>query len=335
MSSHAQSYGLIAPYTTIALFGANGQIGSHILEALLSTNRHTFRVTAFVPPGSNLPQTSNPNVTVKTFDIKKASRETLARDLTGIEAIVSALNGPALEAQCILQDAAADAGVKRFYPSEYGFHQIYRKPNDPMGYIHPAWNTKAEANERAILHPAIRSGAMSFTMIGCGDFYNQTREKVWCPWTQSPSSVDKYVVHVIGDPDAEADYTHLADFANFLVATLLEPAKSENQSLNIVSDTISHTKIAQLLEKYTGKKVELDVQGEEAMHRVWENPTSAPKEHTESAFPVDFWYLVKGTQGKGLFVRPKSQIHNGMFPDVKITPFEGYFKERSKTEGKL
>ncbi|KAI2486253.1 NAD-binding protein [Pyrenophora tritici-repentis] len=44
----------------------------------------------------------------------------------------------------MIQDAAADAGVKRFYPSEYGFHQIYRKPNDPMGYIHPAWNMKAK-----------------------------------------------------------------------------------------------------------------------------------------------------------------------------------------------
>jgi hypothetical protein len=190
-------------------------------------------------------------------------------------------------------------------------------------------------NERAVIHPAIRSGKMSFTMIGCGDFYNQDREKVWCPWTQSPSSVDKYTIHVIGDPDAEADYTHLDDFANFLVAALLEPAKSEDQYLNVVSDTISHSKIASLLEKYTGKKVDVDVQGEEAMHRIWEDPSKAPKEHTESAFPVDFWYLVKGTQGMGEFVRPKSQIHNGLFPELTVTPFEGYFKARFGEASKL
>jgi hypothetical protein len=58
--------------------------------------------------------------------------------------VISALNGPALETQGTIQDAAADAGVQRFYPSEYGFHQIYRKPDDPMGYIHPAWNMKAQ-----------------------------------------------------------------------------------------------------------------------------------------------------------------------------------------------
>lgn len=191
------------------------------------------------------------------------------------------------------------------------------------------------ANERAVIHPAVRTGKMSFTMIGCGDFYNQDREKVWCPWTQSPSSVDKYTIHVIGDPDAEADYTHLDDFADFLVATLLEPAKSHNQFLNVVSDTISHSEIAKLLELYTGKNVEMDVLGEEKMHEIWDDPRKAPKEHTESAFPVDFWYLVKGTQGKGEFVRPKSQIHNDLFQGLTYTPFEGYFKGRFGSSEKL
>ncbi|KAI2486254.1 NAD-binding protein [Pyrenophora tritici-repentis] len=151
-------------------------------------------------------------------------------------------------------------------------------------------------------------------MIGCGNFYNQEREKVWCPWTQHPNLVDKYIVHVIGDPDAEADYTHLDDFANFLVATLLKPQKSENQYLNVVSDTISHAKIVGLLRMYTGKEVQLDVQSVEAMHK--------------SAFPVDFWYLVKGLQGLGESVRPKSQIHNDLFEGVRYTPFEWYFKQR-------
>lgn len=190
-------------------------------------------------------------------------------------------------------------------------------------------------NERAVIHPSVRSGNMSFTMIGCGDFYNQDREKVWCPWTQSPSSVDKYTIHVIGDPNAEADYTNLDDFAAFLVATLLEPAKSENKFLNIVSDTISHSRIAELLEKYSGKTVELDVQSEEKMHEVWQDASKAPKELTDSAFPVDFWYLVKGLQGKGEFVRPRSQIHNEVYPDVTVTPFEMYFRKKFGVRGKL
>ena len=131
-----------AAFTTISLFGASGQIGDRILHALVSSKRKDFKVIAFVPPGSE-PQISN-SVVVKTFDLKNVTREQLAKDLDGVDAVVSALNGPALEAQAIIQDAAADAGVQRFYPSEYGMHHIYRKPNDPMGYVHPAWNMKAQ-----------------------------------------------------------------------------------------------------------------------------------------------------------------------------------------------
>lgn len=144
MGSHADNYGLSAPFTSIALFGANGQIGERILQALISSRRprHSFNVSAFIAPGTELQEDGN--VTVKTFDLQKISRDVLAKELKGIDAVVSALNGTALKAQSTIQDAAADAGVKRFYPSEYGFHQIYRKPNDTMGYIHPAWNMKAE-----------------------------------------------------------------------------------------------------------------------------------------------------------------------------------------------
>ena len=173
---------------------------------------------------------------------------------------------------------------------------------------------------------------MSFTMIGCGDFYNQNREKTWCPWTQDPSSLQNghYTFHVIGDPSAQADFTHLDDFAAFLVATLLEPGKSHNQYLNVVSDTISHEEIKKLLESYSGKEVKLSVMGIEEMHRVWEGGPESVKDEElkDSAFPVDFWFLVKGMQGSGKFVRPESQIHNGLFPGVRRTPFEKYFKER-------
>ncbi|KAF3011150.1 hypothetical protein E8E13_011480 [Curvularia kusanoi] len=298
MTSHADNYGLPASFTTIALFGANGQIGEHILHALVTSKRKDFKVIAFIPPGADL-QTSQ-SVTIKSFDVEKATRAQLAEDLEGVDAVVSAVNGPAaLEAQATIQDAAADAGVQRFYPSEYGMHHIYRKPGDPMGYIHPAWNVKALANERVIRHLAVRERKMSFTVIGCGDFYNQARERVWCPWTQDPSSVDQYTLHAIGNPHAEADYTHLDDLGSFVVATLLEPAKSHNAFLNVVSDTISTTHIARLLCRYSGKKVEVNVLPKEKMHEIWEDPAKAPAEHSDSAFPVDFWYLVKGTQGKG------------------------------------
>lgn len=353
-------------YETIALFGANGQIGQRILERLSHNPKANFKVLAFIPPQDELPSAGNDHKTViKTFDANDFSREELAKDLKGVDAVVSALNGKALNAQTIIQDAAADAGVKRFYPSEYGMHHIYRKPDDSRGYLHPVswlhqprcvlfadntqlWNQKDEyavllshvcralalmnfrLNEKAVLHPAVLSGKMSYTVIGCGDFYNQDREPVWCPWTRD--DVSEYTIHVIGDPEMRADFTHLDDFAEYLVATLLEPEKSENQYLNFVSDTISHMEIADKLRKVTGKTVKLECFPLEKMHEIATEPQKAPAELKQSAFPPDFWFMVKGMQGQGRFRRPRGQIHNDVFPDVERTTFEKYFTQKFKPE---
>lgn len=132
--------------------------------------------------------------------------------------------------------------------------------------------------------------------------------------------MSEYTIHVIGDPDAKADFTHLDDFGNYLVATLCEPKKSENATLNFPSDTISHREIADLLGKYSGKPVHLDTMPLDKMHEVVADSNKAPKElQGKSAFPVDFWFLVKGMQGSGMFYRPRGANHNDLFPDVERT----------------
>lgn len=122
---------------TIALFGASGQIGVAILNALLSDpSLNTIQILA---PGtsSKVPEHEHRNLRTKTIDLTSAKREDLAKDLTGVDVVVSALNGKGLEAQSVIQDAAADVGVRRFYPSEYGSHHVYQRPGDTGGYIHP------------------------------------------------------------------------------------------------------------------------------------------------------------------------------------------------------
>ncbi|KAH9836412.1 NmrA-like protein [Teratosphaeria destructans] len=317
------------PLNNIAVFGANGQLGQAIINALLGSAQGGFKVTAFIPPNTPQPAlqaaTGDRNYNVATIDVLNATQAELESDLYGIDAVVSALNGKALESQITIQDAAAAAvGVKRFYPSEYGFHHIYHKPDSDWGFVHPMWDLKAKLVAQAVRHPAIDQGKMTYTVIGCGDFDNQDREKVWCPWTQKEPESGVYKLHVIGSPDAKADYTHIDDFAQYLAATLAEPEKSENAHLNFVSDTISNREIATLLEKYTGKKAMLEQISDEDVHRRIADPDRAPAELKQSAFPVDFWHLVKGAQGAGDFRRPKGEIHNRMFPGVKTTGFEQY-----------
>ncbi|KAI5364829.1 Putative NmrA-like domain, NAD(P)-binding domain superfamily [Septoria linicola] len=303
----------------VALFGANGQIGSTILRALIEAK---FAVTAIVQPGAVLEHAESDYLTVKEVDLMEASIEDLAVLLEGVHAVISALNGPALEKQSLLQDAAAEAGVLRFYPSEYGMHHIYRKPDDGQGYLHPLWDQKERANEACLLHPAILDGTMSYTLIGCGDFYDQTREATWCPWAQP--DLEEYKIIAVGDATAKVDWTNLADLGKYLVNTLIEGENSHNAHLNFVSDTVSPTEIAGLL-TWNGKKACVETLPEQEMHKIVANPDEAPEDlRSGSAFPVDFWFMVKGAQGQGRFRRPPGQIHNHLFPHIEPTRFEEY-----------
>lgn len=120
-----------------ALFGPTGQIGHSILSTLLKAE---YPVLQIISPGSEsraIPNTVSPLLSTQTIDLASTSREELASVLVGVYAVISALNGKGLEAQRFIQDAAADAGVRRFFPSEFGMHHIYRPPGDVFGFIHP------------------------------------------------------------------------------------------------------------------------------------------------------------------------------------------------------
>lgn len=131
-------------FHTVALFGANGQIGSFILQAIVDCHQQSFKVLAFIQPDTPSPKdnldlskaNNQTNIDVKAVDLTKTSQSDLAKHLDGVDVIVSALNGKALELQSLIQDAGVDSGVKRIYPSEYGMHHVYTK-QDGSGWVHP------------------------------------------------------------------------------------------------------------------------------------------------------------------------------------------------------
>jgi putative NADH-flavin reductase len=95
MASHANSYRLPVPAssTNIAPFSANGQIGSRILNSLVSSKRKAFQVVTSIPPGVIL--YSSHSITTRRFDVEKATRAQLAKVLEGVDAVVSALDSAA------------------------------------------------------------------------------------------------------------------------------------------------------------------------------------------------------------------------------------------------
>lgn len=128
----------------IVLLGSTGQIGQSILRALLTKTSH--QVVQLIAPQSESTASSinrqftaeqQGRLTTESVDLLSCSADDLVPYLANVEIIISALNGKALQAQPKLQDAGAKAGVRRFYPSEYGMHHVYRPPGDEVGYLHP------------------------------------------------------------------------------------------------------------------------------------------------------------------------------------------------------
>ncbi|PYI25890.1 NAD(P)-binding protein [Aspergillus indologenus CBS 114.80] len=322
-------------FKTIALFGANGQVGKAVLEALVHCKDPAFHIIAFVSPNSSFqlrsPEDAISRVTIKRVDLSLATCDELATILADGKAdvAISALGGQIITKQGLVQDAAAQAGVKRFYPSEFGMHQVVWLPDEPA-YLHPIWDVKIRCYEEAIRHPAIRSGSMSYTVIGCADSYDATNEPLFCPWleTDTRPTQDGYTIHCVGDPDARMDYSTLHDTADFLVASLRHPEVSRNRYLGFRSDHISFREVADLLRKYSGKPVRLEVTPVDQVKEILKNPSSAPVEWCRrSTFPIDFFLTLRCVQGQGVFWRPPGFLHNHLFPEVQPVTGAEYFKK--------
>lgn len=177
---------------------------------------------------------------------------------------------------------------------------------------------------------------MTYTLIGCGELYNQDREPVWCPWTRTDVPIFEFPV--VGGIKHAVDFTHTDDLAAFVVETLCSERSglANNAMLNFVSDRISYDTIARLLERYARKPVRFVHFPEEEWHRMMENPAVVPEWHktwlSRTAFPLDFRLLVRGIQGQGRFTYAPGQVHNHLFPDVKVTTFEKYLSQKFASE---
>ncbi|KAI6088306.1 NAD(P)-binding protein [Hypoxylon rubiginosum] len=105
----------MATIKNVAIVGATGLIGRPIVDGLLASG--LFTVTALTRDGTR--QRGLPtDVIIKQVDYD--SLESLEAALKGQDALVSAMSFEAIHVQKNLVDAAANAGVKRMIPSEYG-----------------------------------------------------------------------------------------------------------------------------------------------------------------------------------------------------------------------
>jgi NAD(P)-dependent dehydrogenase (short-subunit alcohol dehydrogenase family) len=139
---------------SIAIVGANGTIGSHILSALLAKKR--FNITAITRVQSSATFAQDINVARVDYD----KPDTIVSALKNHDALIITMSVTAArDTQAKLIRAAADAGVPWVLPNEFGMFNTEEAQNDTLG------------NSKGVDRDLIESLGLSWIGVTCGFWY--------------------------------------------------------------------------------------------------------------------------------------------------------------------
>ncbi|KAJ8097635.1 hypothetical protein POJ06DRAFT_261957 [Lipomyces tetrasporus] len=141
---------------SVAIAGASGSLGPHVLKALVDANFQVTVLTRSKKQGAF-------DASVKVVEVDFTSVESLTAALKGIDGLVSTMAAAAIENQTVLIDAAIAAGVKRFMPSEYGSCTTSPKL-EALPIYAPMFKIRQYLQEKA------KAGKLTWTVLACGAF---------------------------------------------------------------------------------------------------------------------------------------------------------------------
>jgi len=180
---------------------------------------------------------------VEIFTGRLESERSFKRACEGIDTIVSCVGRAGIPKQIKLITWAEQAGVRRFFPSEYGTDIEYwpESAQEPPHQLKLAVRAHI-ATMKKIEHTYLVTGPYSDLYFGTmkarpelGEFDVQERKAV-----------------LLGDGDGPVSFTAMADVGKFVVAALLNTAAARNTTLIVHSFTATPHEILAEYEEQTG-----------------------------------------------------------------------------------
>ncbi|RFU25305.1 hypothetical protein B7463_g11042, partial [Scytalidium lignicola] len=229
----------------VVLIGAAGNLGSHTLQALLSS---PFNVSVLSHPDSK--STFPPNVTVHRTEY---TTEKLVPIFKGQDAIVSTIGTFQIGLQKTIIDAAIQAGIKRFIPSEYGCD------TNSSRVLEIAPILKGKADIAAYLKEKTSSG-LTWTAIITGPFFDMKGSVKGFLGLD----INTHTATVWDHGNERFATSTLPQIARAIVGVLSHPAETSNKYIYISSFDVTHNELVATAEKITGAKWKReDVKSEE------------------------------------------------------------------------
>ncbi|KZV93925.1 NAD(P)-binding protein [Exidia glandulosa HHB12029] len=214
-------------YTSFVVAGA-GSIGSLTASELLAIPG--TRVTVLTRGGNTkIPA----GATERIVDYGKPEELVKALKDVGAEVVISTLSGPGFASQIPLADAALEAGVKLFVPSEFG--SISHEAPSPGPF---------DAKNAASKH--LKAIGFPYTIFYIGVFAD-------LPFTIFPSvlDVEKHTLTVAGTGNVKVSFTTRPDIARYVahVLTHSTPSALSNTIIGIEAEKLTWRELAKIYEK--------------------------------------------------------------------------------------
>ncbi|CAG8299566.1 unnamed protein product [Penicillium salamii] len=235
---------------TVGVIGATGHAGQSVVMGLLSSPTN-FKVTPFtrhtsVDSEANL-KLKDQGVHVEGYDLSQP-KEILVNQLKRIDVLISCITWEHLELQIPWIEAAKEAGVKRFVPSEW------------MGPT-PAGVIDIKDKKLEILG-VIQRARLPYTIIDLGCWYGVFVPKI--PSGRTDESHMIYIDHrIVEDGNQKFALTDMADIGKYVAQIVADP-RTINKHVFAYTEVLSMNEMWDTMAVASGETPEKDyVSGEE------------------------------------------------------------------------
>ncbi|KFA69603.1 hypothetical protein S40285_07461 [Stachybotrys chlorohalonatus IBT 40285] len=219
----------------VLLVGAGGLLGTHVLEAF---RRTSFDISILSRNSSK--STFPDEIKVVTVDDDYPTDQ-LVRAFSGQDAVVSLIPGRPYAVHQRMIDAAVEAGVKRFIPSEYGNNTCAA-----ASQLCPLYAEKA----RTMKHlKSKESAGLTWTAVHTGQFFDWGLGAGWFNFC-----LDNKKAIIYDSGKKRWSTTTIGTTAAAIVSVLQKPEETENRPVFVASFTVSQRQVLQVLEEVTGSK---------------------------------------------------------------------------------
>ncbi|KAF0635208.1 hypothetical protein FPSE5266_12219 [Fusarium pseudograminearum] len=298
----------------VAILGATGQNGSSIVNGLLASTETRFDITALVRPSSlkkpNVIELQGKGVSIMSFSINDPE-DHLVDQLKGIEVLIVCC----LLDEIVLASVAKKAGVKRYIPCFYAAVM-------PRG-------VQSLRDNKEIILDHIQRLHLPYTVIDVGWWYQISLPRL--PSGRIDRNLFLYNGAIGGTGDIPSARTDSRDVGIYVARIITDP-RTLNQKVFAYTELLTQHELYDAVEKVSGEKLERKYRSakeiDDGIARIKDNPKTM-FDYCQLTYQKSFDIMGENTPEYARYLG--YQIGKDLYPDVKGTSFEDFFKETLET----